>query len=388
MQTIAGIHYNFSLPESFWPWLQSYSKNAQDLNEFRTERYLGLIRNFQRWSWLLVYLFGASPAVCSTFLKGRTDHGLEPTDSDHSSYHLPYATSLRMGGLGYNSDTQKSLQICYNQLDTYVATLRAAIVQQHPAYSHIPTMIDGEYQQLSDCLLQIENEFYSPIRPKRVARSGEPSLHALALGGIEYIEVRCIDLNPFLPTGIDAPQIRFLDLFLLYCLLKDSPECNYDEQTRLAGNFGRVVTRGREPGLLLDTPEGQLALQDWGQSIMTELDDFAAVLDTLIEPGYREALAIQRQKLSDTELTPSAQVSQRVQQGSFFTAALQQAKTIKSAFLDQPLDPSVRTKFEQEATDSLREQAEIEAGDTVSFEQFLDDFLDQYRLESLHPNPN
>ncbi len=385
MQTIAGIHYNFSLPESFWPWLQSYTQNTQDVNDFRTERYLGLIRNFQRWSWLLVYLFGASPAVCSTFLKGRKDHGLEPTDAEHNSYHLPYATSLRMGGLGYNSDTQKSLQVCYNQLDTYVDTLRAAIVEPHPAYSDIPKILDGEYQQLSDCLLQIENEFYSPIRPKRVSRSGEPSLHALALGGIEYIEVRCIDLNPFLPTGIDAPQIRFLDLFLLYCLLKDSPQCTFEEQTRLADNFSRVVTRGREPGLELNTPSERVSLKDWGLNIMTELEDFAATLDSLIEPGYSEALRIQRQKLLDPELTPSAQVSQRVQQGSFFSAALNQARSIKTEFLTQPLEESIRQRFETEAAQSLKEQAAIEAADEISFEEFLQRFLDQYRLESLHP---
>ncbi len=388
MQTIAGIHYNFSLPERFWPWLHAYSSSDQDLNSFRTERYLGLIRNFQRWSWLLVYLFGASPAVCSTFLRGRSDHGLEPVDAEHNSYHLPYATSLRMGGLGYNSETQKSLQICYNQLETYVDTLRAAIVQPHAAYSAIPKIIEGEYQQLSDCLLQIENEFYSPIRPKRVSRSGEPSLHALALGGIEYIEVRCIDLNPFLPTGIDAPQIRFLDLFLLYCLLKDSPQCTFDEQNRLAENFSRTVKQGREPGLLLDTGSESLSLQQWGHNIMDELEDFAATLDTLIEPGYADALSIQRQKLVNPELTPSAQVSQRVQQGSFFTAALNQAKATKSAFLTQELETTVREKFEHEATASLQEQAKIEAADSMSFEQYLHHFLDQYRLESLHPKQN
>ena len=210
-------------------------------------------------------------------------------------------------------------------------------------------------------------------------------LHALALGGIEYIEVRCIDLNPFLPTGIDAPQIRFLDLFLLYCLLKDSPQCTFEEQTRLADNFSRVVTRGREPGLELNTPSERISLKDWGLNIMTELEDFAATLDSLIEPGYSEALEIQRQKLLDHELTPSAQVSQRVQQGSFFNAAFNQARNIKTEFLAQPLEESIRQKFEAEAAQSLREQAAIEAADEISFEEFLQRFLDQYRLESLHP---
>ena len=385
MQTIAGIHYNFSLPNAFWPWLQSIRGDSTELSSFKTESYLGLIRNFQRCSWLLIYLFGASPAVCSTFLKGRHNHGLEPADPDHNSYHLPYATSLRMGGLGYNSDAQKSLQVCYNSLDAYIDTLRAAIVQPHAEYESFPRQIDGEYQQLSDCLLQIENEFYSPIRPKRVSRSGEPSLHALAWGGIEYIEVRCIDINPFLPVGIDETQIRFIDLFLLHCALCESPPCTSEEQELMAHNFSHVVTRGREPGLVLDQSGKKISLSQWGLEITDQLRPLAEALDGWIETGFVAALDAQEAKLRDSTLTPSHQVSELVNQGGFFTSALNQSRHQQAIFSARSLPPDTVAAFEEAARLSLEKQKKIEASDTISFETFLASFLAQYADTELHP---
>ena len=385
MQTIAGIHYNFSLPDAFWPWLQSIRGDSSELNCFKTESYLGLIRNFQRVSWLLIYLFGASPAVCSTFLRGRQDHGLEPADPDHNSYHLPYATSLRMGGLGYNSDAQKTLQVCYNSLDAYIDTLRAAIVQPHAEYESIPQKIEGEYQQLSACLLQIENEFYSPIRPKRVSRSGEPSLHALAWGGIEYIEVRCIDINPFLPVGIDETQIRFIDLFLLHCALCDSPPCTSAEQALMAHNFSQVVTRGREPGLELNQGGRTVPLTQWGLEIVEQLRPLANALDNWIETGFTAALEAQEAKLRDGTLTPSHQVSELVNQGSFFTSALNQSKQQQAIFSARSLPPETVSAFEEAARSSLERQKAIEESDSVSFETFLASFLAQYADAELHP---
>jgi glutamate--cysteine ligase len=387
MQTIAGIHYNFSMPEPFWIWLQQTCGDTRPLNEFTTDRYLGLIRNFQRWSWMLVYLFGASPAVCSSFLKGRDDHGLTPLDTEHSTYHLPDATSLRMGGLGYNSEAQRSLQVCYNQLDSYIETLRAAIVKPHPAYQQIPKQLDNEYQQLSDCLLQIENEFYSPIRPKRVSRRGEPSLHALACGGIEYIEVRCLDVNPLLPLGIDDTQIRFLDLFLLYCLLDDSSACTPSEQSQQALNFDAVVTRGRSPDLMLHNGDATLTLQAWGLSIIEQLEPLAQVLDATIEPGYLDAMKAQSAKLLDPTLTPSGRISEQLRSNSFFATSLKQAETTRDAFLSTPLSEPLATHFQQLATESHSRRLQIETNDDKPFEQFLQEFLGQYQSSALNLDP-
>jgi glutamate--cysteine ligase len=292
-----------------------------------------------------------------------------------------------MGGLGYNSEAQRSLQVCYNQLDSYIETLRAAIVKPHPAYQQIPKQLDNEYQQLSDCLLQIENEFYSPIRPKRVSRRGEPSLHALACGGIEYIEVRCLDVNPLLPLGIDDTQIRFLDLFLLYCLLDDSSACTPSEQSQQALNFDAVVTRGRSPDLMLHNGDTTLTLQAWGLSIMEQLEPLAQVLDATIEPGYLDAMKAQSEKLLDPTLTPSGRISEQLRSNSFFATSLKQAETTRDAFLSKPLPEPLATHFQQLATESHSRKLQIEANDDKPFEQFLQEFLEQYQSSALNLDP-
>ena len=206
MQTISGIHYNFSVPDA------------------STGDYFDLIRNFRRQSWLALYLFGASPAVCSTFVAGRP-HELQELRA--GTMYLPHATSLRMGRLGYQSDAQASLCVSYNGLDGYAASLHEALTRPYPPYEKIGLQDanhpGSNYRQLSTSLLQIENEFYSTIRPKRSIRPGERPLHALRERGVEYVEVRLMDLDPFEAVGINAQTMRLLDVLLLHCLLSDSP---------------------------------------------------------------------------------------------------------------------------------------------------------------------
>jgi glutamate--cysteine ligase len=381
MQAIAGIHYNFSMPHAFWE--QEWASQGQPgkLKHYITERYLDLIRNFRRYSWLLVYLYGASPAVCPTFLRGRDDHGLQPFDEQGHSLYKPYGTSLRMGDLGYNSDAQKNLNICYNCLDSYVQTLHEAIMQSHPDYSGIPHGENGDYQQLNDSLLQIENEFYSPIRPKRVADSGEPPLCALRRGGIEYIEVRCVDVSPFTPVGLDAQQIRFMDSFLLFCLLQDSPPCDDQDQARQASNLEAVVNRGREPGLTLETDSGTETLSDWASRLVGEMAPIAQLLDEVHETGdYSTAIATQQDKIADPEQTPSARVlrEMREQQQAFFRLALGYSQRWADHFKARQLSNGTEAKLHQEANRSLQAQRDIEAADDVSFEQYLASFYAKY----------
>ena len=248
MQTISGIHYNWSMPGL---------SNAE---------YFGLIRNFRRHSFVLLALFGASPAVCPSFVADRA-HDLQRL-SEHTLY-LPHATSLRMGRLGYQSDAQAALAVSYNSLEDYAGSLLGALVRPHPPYEQLGIRgPGGEYLQLSDSLLQIENEFYGTIRPKRVIRPGERALHALRERGVEYVEVRCMDLDPFEPVGIGAPTMRVLDLFLLHCLLTDSPDDSPEEIARLARNQHLAAARGREPGLMLESADGERSLLEWAAELL------------------------------------------------------------------------------------------------------------------------
>lgn len=380
MQAIAGIHYNFSMPPAYWEHSWQATGGAGQLRDHISDGYLGLIRNFKRYSWLLVYLLGASPAVCRSFLKGRDNHGLLPfSDGGHSLY-LPHGTSLRMGDLGYNSVAQKGLTVCYNSLDNYIDTLHQAIVTPHPDYEQFKCGQDGEYQQLSASLLQIENEFYSPIRPKRVARSGETPLNALRRAGIEYIEVRCVDVNPFFPVGLDAQTIRFLDCFLLYCLLEDSPPCDDADQRKQAANLEAVVNRGREPGLKLQGDNGDMTLTGWGSELLARIQDVADCMDVVHDTEeYGAAVAAQRARLADPELTPSARVLREMREGTtFFRLALGYSERWARHFRERELAPETGAALAEEASRSLQAQRDIEAADDISFEQYLARFYAQY----------
>lgn len=382
MQTIAGIHYNFSMPQEYWDIAWKSAGSVGDRTAYISERYLGLIRNFRRYSWLLIYLYGASPAVCASFLRGRENHGLQPFDAEGKSLYLPYATALRMGGLGYTSDAQKQLNVCYNSLENYVATLSRAILQPHPAYRQFPAGANGDYQQLNDSLLQIENEFYSPIRPKRVARSGEPPLCALTRAGIEYIEVRCVDISPFLSVGIDAGQIRFLDTFLLYCLLQHSPQCVDEEQVAQAANLEAVVNRGRQPGLMLAGSSGHRPLAEWADELLDELRPIASLLNKVHGcVDYTATLEEQLAKVADPELTPSARVlhEMRERNQSFYRFGMSYSQHWAQRFRTQPLSAEMETAFRTETARSLELQREIEQSDNISFEHYLQKFFAQYQ---------
>lgn len=382
MQAIAGIHYNFSMPAQYWQHAWEQAGQPGELTDYISERYLGLIRNFHRYSWLLIYLFGASPAVCASFLRGRDNHGLQPYDEEGKSLYLPYGTALRMGDLGYNSDAQKHMNVCYNSLDNYVQTLSSAIKQPHAAYSDIPAGQDGNYQQLNDSLLQIENEFYSPIRPKRVTQSGEAPLSGLVRAGIEYIEVRCVDVSPFSPVGLDAGQIRFLDTFLLYCLLEESPPCDDAEQEEQAANLEAVVNRGRQPGLALHNNGGTVPMAQWATDLLAAMEPVATALDEANETDeYRARLREQEDKVADPELTPSARILREMHERElpFFRLAMAYSEHWAEHFRQRALSAETQAAFEQESARSLDAQRDIENSDNISFEQYLDRFFTQYK---------
>ena len=368
MQTISGIHYNFSLPDELWSALGVHDQ------EQRTQAYFGLIRNFRRWSWLLIYLFGASPAVCRSFIQ-NLDHRLDPFNE--GTYYLPYATSLRMGRLGYQSDAQSEMHGSYNSLDAYSKSMREGLTKSHPEYAQFQPTAEGEHQQLNDSILQIENEFYGTIRPKRTARSGERPLLALNNWGVEYVEVRCIDLNPFEPMGINLEQIRFIDTFLLLCLLADSPEDNREETARMDRNQAAVVEKGREPELTLERDGKMVTLTDWANELLTQCEPISQLLDNAHRgENYRQSLSKQVRKIASAQQTPSAKILAALSmKGSFSKFSLEHAEKHHAHFLKTALPAEEAQALKLEAEDSIKRQAAIEASESLSFNEFLKDYI-------------
>jgi glutamate--cysteine ligase len=369
MQCIAGIHYNFSLPEALWQLQQQAEGDNRSAQDYQSARYIALIRNFRRYSWLLMYLFGASPALHKGFLR---DHPHELEELDAETLYLPYATSLRMSDLGYQSSAQAGLTPCYNNLSSYTDSLRKAVATPYPPYVEIGTQRDGEWLQLNCNILQIENEYYSNIRPKRVAHSGERPIQALMARGVQYVEVRCLDINPYLPLGIDLTEARFLDAFLLFCAMQDSPLLESAECYACSSNFLSVVKEGRRPGLHLQRNAQPVALQTWATELLEQILPLAALLDQS-QGGNAHNLALQAQqaKVSDPSLTPSAQVLAQLQQGlSFSEFALRQSKLHAEYFRRQPLSAEQQAACEASAVQSLQEQAELEAHNQGDFDSF------------------
>jgi glutamate-cysteine ligase len=363
MQTISGIHYNWSLPGA------------------GSEQYFGLIRNFRRHAFLLLYLFGASPVVCGTFVQGR-QHALQPLGS--RAMYLPHATSLRMGRLGYQSDAQSTLAVSYNGLEGYAASLQDALTRPWPAYEAIGIQApSGDYNQLAVTLLQIENEFYGTIRPKRVIEPGERPLHALRARGVEYVEVRLMDLNPFLPVGIDEQTMRFLDVFLLHCLLSDSPPDSPAEIEALKRNQHLVAERGREPGLKLACGGMEVALTDWAAQVLGELPALARALDEALGgDGHQAAVQAAQQALHNPALLPSARVLAALPGygDSYVAFMLDRSQQIRSLMLAQPPGAALRQRFAEMAVQSRAQQHAIEVSDTLSFEQYRREYTSPARL--------
>ncbi|HSQ72306.1 MAG TPA: glutamate--cysteine ligase [Rubrivivax sp.] len=368
MQTISGIHYNWSLPG------------------LGNDEYFGLIRNFRRHAFLLLYLFGASPAVCSSFVAGR-EHGLQPLAQ--STHYLPYATSLRMGRLGYQSEAQASLAVSYNSMDSYADSLHDALVQPYPAYEKIGIRnLGGEYNQLATTLLQIENEFYGTIRPKRVIHAGERPLHALRERGVEYIEVRCMDLDPFVPVGIAADTMRFLDVFLLHCLLADSPPDTPAEIAALGRNQHHTASHGREPGLRLERGGESVLLTDWAAELLRQCAPIAAALDA-VHGGraHAAAVAAAQKHLADPETLPSARMLSAMRRdfGGSHTAFIRaQAEQTRNQMLALPWSAQHQAAFEAMARISVERRLAIEAADEVDFETWRLAYLSE---ETLAPRP-
>ncbi len=371
MQVISGVHYNYSLPESFWKLFAQNELPDTPLREVRDQFYFGLIRNFQRRGWILPYLFGASPAVCKSFLQGRSAHF---ENFDDNTLFDPWATSLRMSDIGYKNKNQAGLGISYNDLTSYTETLERATRTPDPEYERIGVRVDGAYRQLNSNMLQIENEYYSFIRPKQPTAPGERPVHALRNRGVEYIEVRALDVCAFDPLGVNASQLRFIEAFLLYCLLLDSPPLSELEEREIDVNQERVACRGRQPGLELFRNGETILLKDWAAEILQGMQGVCELLDANHSgTGYGDALAEQQARVDDPDLTPSARMLEEMRASgeSFSDYALRLSRSHMQHYLDQPLPESAEQALAAAARTSLKKQEEIEVAETRSFEEHL-----------------
>ena len=379
MQVIAGVHFNYSYSDAFWQALQQLEGDERPLQDYVSERYFDLIRNLLRLGWLIPYLFGASPAVCKSFLAGR-DSSLE--SFDEFSYYEPYATSLRMGDIGYqnNKENESGIKANYDSLHAYVDSLACAIDTPCPEYQRIGVKVDGEYRQLNANILQIENEYYSTVRPKQLLQGNEKPSLALKRRGVRYIELRSLDVNAFDPLGINEVQMNFIEALMLYCLLADSPSISAVERVEIDQNEMLVAHRGREPGLKLMCRGEQRPLREWATQICDAMVPVCRLLDSNTSAqAYQQALARQLRVINNPELTPSARMLAEMRNGgeSFYELARRKSLEHQWYFAELPIAAEQEQMLLELSTRSLQRQAELEASESMDFDSYLAAYFEQ-----------
>jgi glutamate--cysteine ligase len=376
MQAISGVHFNYSFSSKLWSVLQEVNQSKQQGRDFVSDQYFGVLRNYRRYGWLVLYLFGTSPAVSNSFFAGR-ENTLPVLDGD--TVYEPYGTSLRMSDIGYRNKNQSTLSVSVNSLDEYVRDLSRAIGTPYPPYEKLGVKVDGVYQQLNANILQIENEYYSFIRPKRIARSGERPTKALHRAGVEYIEVRALDVSAFDPVGVNQNKLRFLEAFVALCLLRESAPISRGEQQALDANHLLVARRGREPNLKLNREGRDVPMTQWAGELLDGMQGLCEMLDHgESECPYTLALEQQRAKIDDVERTPSARLLAEMRQTgeSFFQLALRMSNLHKDYFLGlYPPNESRLSEFAAQAKESHRAQHDIEAKDDTDFDTYLKRYL-------------
>lgn len=375
MQTISGVHYNLSFPDQLFAELQQQESDQElkqlSAQDYRSHRYFGLIRNFIRLTPLVMYLLGASPSVCRCFLTGR-EHHLQPLVK--GTLYLPEATALRMGRLGYQNSAQKELGIHYNDLHDYLDGLQKAVHTPYPEFSALGLDDEsGEPIQINDHVLQIENEYYSLVRPKQVPQAGETPSLALKNRGVGYVELRAVDVNPYSSIGIDEIAAGFLESLALYCLLSDSPELYADEQEQIDRNQTEVVNRGRAADVKIELGEKTMTFQAWAQQHLATIQQCATLLDQANQTHlYQDAIVVMQQRLADVENTLSAHVIEdTLKHGGTWSFGSVMAQQHVQYYDQHVLNQERKQYFDELAQTSLQKQAELEQDNDMSFSQYL-----------------
>lgn len=381
MQSIAGVHYNFSLTDDFWIKFKEYENNTDDFQTYKNEKYFHIIRNYRRYSWLLIYLFGSSPVVAENFLNNK-EHNL--MQMGKKTFGKPYATSLRMGGLGYTSDAQKEISVCYNHLNTYLKSLEEARLTLYPDYEKIGIKDSEGYKQLNANLLQIDNEFYSTIRPKRTAKTRESALQALDRGGIEYLELRLLDVDPFSDTGLSIETVKFLHNFLFACLFMDSPIISKKECDEIDKNFLTIVNEGRDPNALMFVDGKKSFVKDSALNLLDKISKITHQLDIAYGSNiYSKSLDLQKHKVLNPDLTPSAKLLKLVTAEKSITQVVYDlAIKYKAIHVEIALDNELKQKWEKISLNSFKEQKQVEDSDKLDFDDFLNEYFENIKIKN------
>lgn len=313
MQMISGLHVNFSFHEDMLEYLVEKWGSDADKRKLKDELYFALTRNFLRYRWLLIYLFGASPSIDPTYdsiLCGELAviEKCCPACCGQIGRYEQYAASLRVSRYGYSNTQRKPYMVSFNSLEEYVSSFR----------------------NLLRNVLKKESEFYSSIRLKPHREEGKSQLDALAEQGVNYIEVRIMDLDPYERVGISLQQLYVLHLFLLFCLFEQSPPVTQKEWKIINENHHMASLFGRKPNLKLQRYDKKKdTLKRWAEEILSKMGQIAKLMDLSDETlRYQDTVAEEVLKVNDPKHIPSARIQSEMTENNetFIEFGIRRAK--------------------------------------------------------------
>jgi glutamate--cysteine ligase len=339
MQMISGIHYNFSFSEEMIDFLYEQFEIAKSKRAFIDDMYLSLTRNFLRYRWVLIYIFGGSP-FCDPSYYSVIYKELKVVKKccqgccDAAEKFDEFATSLRVSRFGYSNTIQRKYNVYFNSMEEYTKKLRKKLVTVNTKYLKLGLYKNNEQIQLNGNVLQKESEFYSSIRLKQNISKGETQLDALSKRGVKYLEIRILDINPFEKLGMSLEQLYFLQVFMLFCLFEESDNITSSEFKKINTNHHLTALFGRKEGLMLHSYQGgKISLKAFGEKIFEKLRNIAKLMDNgAIDCKYSESVEQEYKKLMDISLLPSEKINRYMKENdeSFLEFGIRQATTNNS----------------------------------------------------------
>ncbi|MFH0332607.1 bifunctional glutamate--cysteine ligase GshA/glutathione synthetase GshB [Clostridium perfringens] len=302
-QVISGIHYNFSFKEEFIKLLYKELKVKKDFREFKDDIYLRMARNFQKYHWLLIYLTGASPVFHESYIDEIKEEG-EKLGED--SYYIKDDTSLRNSSYGYKN--KKDYYVSYNSIEEYASDIKNLVK-------------DKEIQSIK--------EYYNPIRLKSLG--SEDMLESLLNKGIDYLEVRLLDLDPLSVQGVNKETLYLVHLFMIYTLLKENKEITYKDQEEFFKNHDMVSLKGRNEEAVIHENGIPVLLKDKGREILSEMDEIVEILFSNNEK-FKNVIKRALEKINNPHDTISEKLIKDIKEEGYINFHMRLAKEYLNNF--------------------------------------------------------
>lgn len=301
-QMISGVHFNFSFSEKFLKKLYSLENDDLSFKNFKDDIYLKIARNYLRYCWLIIYLTGCSIGSHKTF-SNDCIHLMDAKDN-YGSYYSTRGPSFRNASCGYKN--LKDLYPSYNSVNEFVGDINSFID-------------NGDLSEAKELYTQIR---LKPKNPKDL-------LNSLKDSGIEYIEIRTLDINPFYQCGIVNRDMKFLHLFLIYMLVKDESDyLAWQNEAKI--NEERTAESGYVDSMRLSRDGCEVTLKDWAHEIINEMYDMC---DELGIDGF-DTLNLMMNRVLNPDFTYGKMLLSLIEQHGYINTHIMLSKNNKQISMD------------------------------------------------------